>query len=42
MITVKNLRKSFGKVEVLKDINAEIKEKEVVCANGNLVNIPVP
>ncbi|WP_305730285.1 amino acid ABC transporter ATP-binding protein [Bacillus sp. sid0103] len=34
MITVKNLRKSFGKVEVLKDINAEIKEKEVVCVIG--------
>ncbi|MDP4083257.1 MAG: amino acid ABC transporter ATP-binding protein [Bacillota bacterium] len=34
IITVKNLRKSFGKVEVLKDINAEIKEKEVVCIIG--------
>jgi glutamine transport system ATP-binding protein len=34
MITVKNLRKSFGKVEVLKDINAEVKEKEVVCVIG--------
>jgi glutamine transport system ATP-binding protein len=34
MITVKNLRKSFGTVEVLKDINAEIKEKEVVCVIG--------
>jgi polar amino acid transport system ATP-binding protein len=34
MITVKNLRKSFGKVEVLKDINAVIKEKEVVCVIG--------
>ncbi|MEH7074591.1 amino acid ABC transporter ATP-binding protein [Neobacillus drentensis] len=34
MITVKNLRKSFGKVEVLKDINAEVKEQEVVCVIG--------
>ncbi|WP_285290739.1 MULTISPECIES: amino acid ABC transporter ATP-binding protein [unclassified Bacillus (in: firmicutes)] len=34
MITVKNLRKSFGNVEVLKDINAEVKEKEVVCVIG--------
>ena len=30
MITVKNLRKSFGSLEVLKDINAEVKEKEIV------------
>ncbi|MGG3467623.1 amino acid ABC transporter ATP-binding protein [Neobacillus pocheonensis] len=34
IITVKNLRKSFGSVEVLKDINAEIKEQEVVCVIG--------
>jgi glutamine transport system ATP-binding protein len=34
MITVKNLRKSFGNIEVLKDINAEVKEKEVVCVIG--------
>lgn len=34
IITVKNLRKSFGKVEVLKDINAEVKEKEVICVIG--------
>lgn len=34
IITVKNLRKSFGNVEVLRDINAEIKEKEVVCVIG--------
>ncbi|MBU8880642.1 amino acid ABC transporter ATP-binding protein [Bacillus sp. FJAT-29790] len=34
MIQVKNLKKSFGHVEVLKDINAEIKEKEVVCVIG--------
>lgn len=34
IITVKNLKKSFGKNEVLKDINAEIKEKEVVCVIG--------
>ncbi|MGG1675689.1 amino acid ABC transporter ATP-binding protein [Neobacillus sp. NRS-1170] len=34
IITVKNLRKSFGKVEVLKDINAAVQEKEVVCVIG--------
>ena len=34
IIQVRNLKKSFGKVEVLKDINAEIKEKEVVCVIG--------
>ncbi|UAL54561.1 amino acid ABC transporter ATP-binding protein [Bacillus sp. CMF21] len=34
MITVKNLRKSFGTVEVLKDINAIVQEKEVVCVIG--------
>lgn len=34
MITVKNLKKSFGKLEVLKDINAEVKEKEVICVIG--------
>ncbi|MFC0274757.1 amino acid ABC transporter ATP-binding protein [Metabacillus herbersteinensis] len=34
IIQVKNLKKSFGKIEVLKDINAEIKEKEVVCVVG--------
>ncbi|WP_423059831.1 amino acid ABC transporter ATP-binding protein [Bacillus safensis] len=34
MITVKNLKKSFGDYEVLKDINAVIEEKEVVCVIG--------
>lgn len=34
IIQVKNLKKSFGKLEVLKDINAEIKEQEVVCVIG--------
>ncbi|MFD0828481.1 amino acid ABC transporter ATP-binding protein [Neobacillus cucumis] len=34
IITVKNLRKSFGNLEVLKDINAEIQEKEVICVIG--------
>ncbi|MFC3886334.1 amino acid ABC transporter ATP-binding protein [Bacillus songklensis] len=34
VIQVKNLKKSFGNLEVLKDINAEIKEKEVVCVIG--------
>lgn len=34
MITVNNLKKSFGNVEVLKDINAIVNEKEVVCVIG--------
>lgn len=34
MITVKNLKKSFGSNEVLKDINALIEEREVVCVIG--------
>ncbi|NHM32865.1 amino acid ABC transporter ATP-binding protein [Neobacillus terrae] len=34
IISVKNLKKSFGSVEVLKDINAEVKEKEVICVIG--------
>lgn len=34
MIKVKNLKKSFGDNEVLKDINAVIEEKEVVCVIG--------
>jgi glutamine transport system ATP-binding protein len=34
MIQVKQLHKSFGKLEVLKGINANIKEKEVVCVIG--------
>jgi len=34
VIQVKDLHKSFGKLEVLKGINANIKEKEVVCVIG--------
>jgi glutamine transport system ATP-binding protein len=34
IIQVKNLKKSYGNLEVLKDINTEIKEKEVVCVIG--------
>ena len=34
IINVKNLKKSFGKNEVLRDISTEIKEKEVVCVIG--------
>ncbi|WP_263623065.1 amino acid ABC transporter ATP-binding protein [Guptibacillus algicola] len=34
IIQVKNLKKSFGDLEVLKEINTEIKEKEVVCVVG--------
>lgn len=34
IIQVQNLRKSFGQLEVLKDINVEIDEKEVVCVIG--------
>ncbi|MDE5414505.1 amino acid ABC transporter ATP-binding protein [Alkalihalobacterium chitinilyticum] len=34
MIKIDNLKKSFGDLEVLKDINAEIKPQEVVCVIG--------
>ena len=34
MIKVKDLRKSFGKLEVLKGISEEIKEQELVCVIG--------
>lgn len=34
MIKVENLKKSFGSLEVLKDINVEIKQQEVVCVIG--------
>lgn len=34
MIRVENLKKSFGNLEVLKDINAVIEEREVVCVIG--------
>lgn len=34
MIQVKNLKKSFGSLEVLKDISASVKEREVVCVIG--------
>jgi glutamine transport system ATP-binding protein len=34
MISVKNLHKSFGSLEVLKGIDAEVKEQEVVCVIG--------
>lgn len=34
MIVVKNLKKSFGHLEVLKDINISVKQKEVVCIIG--------
>lgn len=34
MITVKNLRKSFASLEVLKDINLFIRPQEVVCIIG--------
>ncbi|MCM3670443.1 amino acid ABC transporter ATP-binding protein [Mesobacillus maritimus] len=34
MIQVKDLHKSFGKLEVLRGIDAEVKETEVVCVIG--------
>lgn len=34
MISVRDLHKSFGDLEVLKGINYEIKEKEVICVIG--------
>ncbi len=33
-IFVKNLQKSFGKLKVLKDINLQVKNGEVVCLIG--------
>lgn len=34
IIEVRNLKKSFGDIEVLKDISVDIEEKEVVCVIG--------
>lgn len=34
LIQVRNLKKSFGELEVLKDINVDIQEREVVCVIG--------
>lgn len=34
-IIVRNLKKSFGRLEVLKDISVEIAEGEVVCMIGD-------
>lgn len=34
MVKVKNVHKSFGKLEVLKDINLEVEKGEVVCIIG--------
>ena len=34
MISVRNLKKSFGSVEVLKGVNLDIAEKEVVVIIG--------
>lgn len=34
MITVENLHKSFGKLEVLKGIDCKVEQKEVVCVIG--------
>ncbi len=34
LVEIKNLSKSFGKNEVLKDINLDIKQNEVVCIIG--------
>jgi glutamine transport system ATP-binding protein len=34
IIEVKNLHKSFGRLEVLKDISCNIEEKEVICIIG--------
>lgn len=34
IISVKKLRKTFGRTEVLKDINLEVDEQEVICVIG--------
>src|SRR5690606_18524722 len=34
MIKIENLYKSFGKLEVLKGIDYEVKEKEIICVIG--------
>ncbi|MBU9721466.1 MULTISPECIES: amino acid ABC transporter ATP-binding protein [Bacillaceae] len=34
MIKIENLKKSFGKLEVLKDINVKVEPQEVVCVIG--------
>ena len=40
-ISVHNLKKNFGKLEVLKDISIEIREGEVVCIDsGTLGSYP--
>ena len=36
MIEIKNLKKSFGDLHVLKGINLSIDEREVVVINNNL------
>jgi len=33
-VKIKNLKKSFGELEVLKDINLEVREREVICIIG--------
>ncbi|MDP2844420.1 MAG: ATP-binding cassette domain-containing protein, partial [Acetobacterium sp.] len=33
-VIIKNLEKRFGDLEVLKDINLEVKEQEVICIIG--------
>lgn len=33
-VKIKNLQKNFGDLEVLKDINLEVKEQEVICIIG--------
>lgn len=33
-VIIKNLKKNFGELEVLKDINLQIKEREVICIIG--------
>lgn len=33
-VIIKNLKKSFGDLDVLKDINLQVKEREVICIRG--------
>lgn len=41
MIRVENLKKSFGDLEVIKDMSTVVEEKEVICVIGPRVQVKV-